>query len=104
MEDRLNFGVSIVTLNRPEILDATLEALSANGVVVNVFVDNGSSAQALAVIDEYRIAHPDSIVIRNASNVGLSRAVNQGVAELYRLGFQVLIHLDDDALVGGKAL
>lgn len=88
----MKVGISIVALNRPETLKDTTAALlkSAPDIPV-VIIDNGSDIPV--------IAESGWQAIRNTKNLGLSRAVNQGLAALYAEGCDLLIHLDDDALV-----
>jgi glycosyltransferase involved in cell wall biosynthesis len=94
----MKVGVSIVALNRPETLKQTLEALEKTlpPDITVVIVDNGSSIPATTAENTW-------CILRNATNLGLSRAVNQGLAELYRQGCDLLIHLDDDALIKSPA-
>lgn len=96
----MKVGVSVIARNRPDTLKATVAALvttlAADTPVV--VVDNGSDPVwtredvGIPLVENWH-------VIRNAENLGLSRAVNQGLAALYELGCDVLIHLDDDAVV-----
>ena len=96
----MKVGVSVVARNRPETLKATVGALvnTLAADVPVVIVDNGSDP--VWTREEVGIPLAENWhVIRNAENLGLSRAVNQGLAALYELDCDVLIHLDDDALV-----
>lgn len=101
----MRIAVHVTAMNRPATLRATLRAavdMSARGGLETALtvVDNGSrDEEALAFLgDLERVAGVR--VIRNSENLGLSRAVNQGLAAGAADGADVLVHLDDDALVG----
>lgn len=96
----MKLGVSVVSRNRPDTLRQTVAALVGTlpADTPVVIVDNGSDPVWLR--DEVGIPQLENWhVIRNTENLGLSRAVNQGLSALYDMGCEVLVHLDDDALV-----
>ena len=95
-------GVSVVALDRPATLVTTLDTLRTTlpeGTPL-VVVDNGSTdARTLAQLTA--VERRGGTVIRNGANRGLSVAVNQGLAHLRNQGCDVLVHLDDDAVIDG---
>lgn len=94
----MNVSICLVSMNRPATLAATLAALLERSVMKPeiVIVDNGSTdEETLDVLNQAEIRY-QARVIRNATNLGLSVAVNQG---LERATGDILIHLDDDAVV-----
>lgn len=89
-------SISVLAMNRPEILKQTIEAIKnyAQEPYEIIVVDNGST-------DQSTIDYLDSIssfakVIRNDVNKGLSIGTNQGFDAS---SFDCLIHLDDDCLI-----
>jgi GT2 family glycosyltransferase len=83
--------VGIVSWNTADLLDRCLAALPAalDGLDAEiVVVDNDSADASAAVADEHDVS-----VIRNASNVGYARAMNQALAET---DAPVLIALNPD--------
>lgn len=89
----MRIGIAIVSMNRPETLRQTLAyAYEVDDSLV--IVDNGSTDPAT-----HEILDGCSHVLRNATNVGLSAAVNQGLAIRSMPGIDILVHLDDDALL-----
>jgi len=93
-------GISIVSMNRPQILRQTISRLTCNPQIPQdriVIVDNGSTdPETLALLETQ--AREGWHIVRNATNLGLSRAVNQGLAE-FAADSDLLLHMDDDALV-----
>ena len=102
----MKLGIALVTMDRPGILRQTLSAIARATAAVSmpiVIVDNGSTdPDTLEILNEEATTQRIQ-VIRNASNLGLSRAVNQGLAALDALGVDILIHFDDDALIIDEA-
>lgn len=96
----LRLGVSLVTMNKPAILRRTLEALepTLRTGTICMIVDNGSTDSETLQLLESQSQHTGWIVVRNPSNVGLSKAVNQGLAALAEY-VDVLVHMDDDAVL-----
>lgn len=106
----MRVGISIVSMNRPQILRQTISRLTCNPRIPQgriVIVDNGSTdPETLRLLETQE--REGWHIIRNASNLGLSKAVNQGLGrtalargEHLGLSFDsdVLLHLDDDALM-----
>lgn len=90
-------SICLVTRDRPDILRQTLAALRqyVTQPAEFVVVDNGSTDPAtLTLLTECEQAGWK--VIRNAQNLGLSKATNQGLAAATS---PYLIHLDDDCLL-----
>lgn len=92
----MKIGVSVVAYNRSKVLARTLGALREmfHDVLRVVIVDNGSS-------EDLSVAVRGFPVLRNADNQGLARATNRGLAHLRLMGCDVLVHMDDDAIICG---
>lgn len=89
-------SIAVVTMNKPRVLQQTLQALLENtfGTHEIIIVDNGSTDQEQLKVLEW--AESFAKVVRNASNLGLSTATNQGL----ELGqYETLVHMDDDCVV-----
>ncbi len=98
----LTLGISLVSMNRPRTLKMTLERLDLLGAVdvPPVIVDNGSTDEGtLALLDLRERAGWD--IHRLGTNMGLSRAVNTGLRSLNARLPDLLVHMDDDALIQG---
>lgn len=98
----LRLGVAIVSMNRPQVLRSTISRLTGHPRLqqdLMVIVDNGSTnPETLGLLETQ--ASEGWQIIRNATNQGLSRAVNQGLAILAaNPNVQLFLHLDDDALL-----
>lgn len=95
----LKVGISVVSLSRQGTLRRTLEVLekTAAGCPV-VIVDNGSDEPTLNMISKFQ-TRLGWFSIRNGRNLGLSAAVNQGLAWLFEQECDLLVHLDDDAVI-----
>jgi GT2 family glycosyltransferase len=95
----LKVGMSIVSMNRPQILRQTISRLTCNPRIQQdriVLVDNGSTdPETLALLETQE--REGWHIVRNPTNLGLSRAVNQGLAHLAP-DSDALLHMDDDAL------
>lgn len=96
----LSVGISIVSMNKPQILRQTISRLTTNPRIQHdriAIVDNGSTdPETLEILTTLAL---DGVhIVRNATNLGLSRAVNQGLAE-FAADSDILLHMDDDALV-----
>lgn len=93
----MSTSLCLVTMNRPKILKQTVVAIQAHAQdpYELIIVDNGSTdleqLQYLVELEATGIR-----VIRNETNLGLSVATNQGLSAAQ---YDVLIHLDDDALI-----
>jgi GT2 family glycosyltransferase len=76
----VDVSVVIVTYNSRDDMDACLASIHAHTRGVSyetIVVDNASSDGSAEFVRE---AHPETRVIENATNIGLSGAVNKGVA------------------------
>jgi glycosyltransferase involved in cell wall biosynthesis len=89
-------SISVLSMNRPEILRQTIEAIKTYAVEPYeiIIVDNGST-------DPATISYLNSIesfanIISNKKNAGLSVGTNQGFEAS---NYDCLIHLDDDCLI-----
>ena len=84
-------GVVIVNYNSGEFLGYCLDSLNRSLVPLNiVVVDNASVDESLDGL-ESRIADPHQLkIIKNRENLGFSRAVNIGVAEIGNRYFCIL--------------
>ncbi len=85
---------------------AALHAMLGDGVVYPnlevVLVDNGSSAEVLAVLRERAAADPRITLIENGENLGFARGNNAGIAAA--TGEYVLLLNNDTFLAPGAAL
>lgn len=74
----MSISVVLVTCNSAALISATLQAVQALPHVAEcIVVDNDSHDDTCDIIDT---EFPDVQLIRNTSNMGFARAVNQGVA------------------------
>jgi GT2 family glycosyltransferase len=68
--------------NGVRLLDACLESIVKNSDSLGlelIIVDNGSHDDSLAVAEKFRQAFGSFLVIRNDKNIGVTRALNQGI-------------------------
>jgi GT2 family glycosyltransferase len=101
MDARADVSVVIVTRNNRRYLEPCLDSLLQARMQYRcdiVVVDNGSIDGTQELL---RRQHPEIALIDNGSNVGLSRASNQGITASH--GRYVLL-LNDDTLVNGPSL
>lgn len=92
---RANICALVVTHNPDEALHELVRAIEpqVGGLVV---VDNGSSEASLQGITP--LQNENLELIRNARNLGVAAALNQGVADAHARGFEWVLSLDQDAL------
>jgi rhamnosyltransferase len=62
-----------------------------------IVVDNGSNAQALAVLEAWRAGKPNVELLVLGRNTGLAAALNRGLAKAEELGFELAITFDQDS-------
>jgi len=85
----------IVTYHPDEGLVERFEAI-ARQVASVIVVDNGSTAQAVAMLRSLT-AGENHRLVSNADNLGVAKALNQGVALATSLGFKWGLTLDQDS-------
>lgn len=86
----------VTTFNATESILANLRRIAGQVRVVIVVDDTGDVARA-ATVDYSEIKN--LVLIRNERNLGISAALNRGVAQAAALGCEWVITLDDDTLV-----
>lgn len=85
----------IVSCNAgPQINDCVNSVMAQVGA--SVIVDNGSGASSLAALHELE-ARPGVRVIYNHENLGIGRALNQGVEYALQQGYDWVLTLDHDS-------
>jgi GT2 family glycosyltransferase len=95
--------IGIVSWNTRVLLDDCLRALPAatDGLDVDVVVVDNDSSDGSSDVAE---AHPGVMVIRNASNVGYARAMNQALAAPGSAAPEVLVALNPDTVPPPRSL
>lgn len=88
-------GAVVVTYHPDSDLAERMRSLSAQVAHV-VVVDNGSTDATLAPLAVLADDHPLSL-LRNATNLGIAAALNQGVSALRRRGATWALLLDQDS-------
>ncbi|MCM8761339.1 MAG: glycosyltransferase family 2 protein [Candidatus Omnitrophica bacterium] len=58
-----------------------------------ILIDNASGPLTMKFLEEYKITHPDSLLVRNDENLGWVKAVNQGI-ELSRAPYICVMNND----------
>ena len=97
----VDLSVVVVCMNNRAYLVQCMESLHSANLRSRfevVVVDNGSTDGTQGVLAE---RFPGVAVVQNSSNVGLSRATNQGIA---RARARYVLLLNDDTLVNGPSL
>ena len=95
-------SVIIVNYNAGDLLTASVSAVLASSVAVEVIVsDNGSADGSLAALASHRGADPRLTLLRNGSNLGFARANNRAIP-LTRA--ELILFLNPDCLVGPQTL
>jgi N-acetylglucosaminyl-diphospho-decaprenol L-rhamnosyltransferase len=101
-EDRsVDMSIVLVCWNNKAYLDPCLKSLYDGGLRSSfdvVVVDNGSTDGSQQMLAE---KYPDVVLIQNESNVGLSRASNQGIRAT---NGRFILLLNNDTIVNGPAL
>lgn len=92
-------GVVTVTYNSSSVLEDFLASLwKQEGVDIRLYaVDNNSSDESVARLDEDSIAHATT-VIRNATNTGVSVGNNQGIVAALADGCDWVLLLNNDTI------
>ncbi len=90
-----NIFVVIVTYNPTSNIINLINALPVN--VQKFIVDNNSQGQSHRFIDELSI-NENVIIIKNETNVGIAKALNQGLEAGAKLSFKWAITFDQDSL------
>ena len=90
-----NVVAVIVTLRPASNVIQHVQTLAGHVMRV-VVVDNGSGSSATSILDSIA-ALPSVEVIRNPTNLGIARALNQGGAAAMDIGADWLLTLDQDA-------
>lgn len=85
----------VVTYNATSrLLNCVTSVIDQAGEVV--IVDNGSDTETLVVIHELE-SHPRVKVLYNRGNLGIARALNQGVEYALQRGYRWILTLDHDS-------
>lgn len=94
-------GVGIVTYN-PDInrLKSNIDSISIQCKMV-IIVDNGSSniAEIISLADSENVH-----ILRNESNLGISKALNQVMTYMEEMGIDWVLTLDQDSVAEGSML
>ena len=89
--------VILVTYNAPSNLTGSLELLSKNFDRI-ILVDNGSDIETISVIEHHVQSMKDKLLfIPNRKNMGVAKALNQGLSLADQLGYQFALTLDQDS-------
>lgn len=91
-----DIGVVVVTYQPRGDVEARLQKMSSQGGAL-VIIDNGSRAADRVLLEPASLAHGWEL-IKNADNLGLGAALNQGVRRLAGLGFRWALLFDQDSL------
>jgi len=67
-----------------------------------VMVDNGSDKETIAVLKKINKENSKVELIKNSVNLGLAKALNQGVLWAKKLGYSWVLTLDQDTIVGNN--
>jgi rhamnosyltransferase len=88
----------IVSFNPDDTIVESVARLGrqVDGIVV---VDNGSAAPGRGLLEACARVAPVVAIIWNPENLGIARALNQGVAAARQSGAQWVLTLDDDSLI-----
>jgi len=100
--------IAVFTLvkDRLEYTQRSFESLRRNASYpfFHIIVDNGSTDGTAEWLKEYEEQYPDTFVITNEENVGISKGSNQALNEIERWGslgrkFDIIIKMDNDCLL-----
>lgn len=86
----------ILTWNSQEEINKSLPAI-ASQVSEVVIVDNGSSPDQLAIVENAAKKFKNAFLIRNQKNEGIGKALNRGAEYALKKGYKWIITLDDAA-------
>ncbi len=102
MSDSSRVGVVIVNFNSGSYLERCLQSLFTSDEKLSiVVVDNLSSDQSLRRVSDIDPGHHSLKIIKNEDNLGFSRAVNIGVADV---DCELVMVLNPDCQVHGHSL
>lgn len=87
-----------VNWNQPRLTQECVRSLAAGARVPRwlIVVDNGSRADPTSLV---RAVHAETIVVRNARNLGFAAAANIGIEQAVRLGAEAVLIVNNDAVV-----
>lgn len=93
--------VVMVTYNKVPDLSKILKAITKNEIDALFICDNSNRKDVLNGIEsQLSVARPGSVrLIRNGTNVGISKALNTAFRIALREGFYYIHLLDDDAII-----
>lgn len=89
----MRFSIIIPNWNGRKLLEKNLPAVLTTGVDEIIVVDNGSTDDSLQLIISFK--SPKIKVIKNKTNLGFARAVNQGVKEAKN---EIVVLLNNDVV------
>ena len=94
----MRVGVVTVNWNQPRLTQLCVESLVAGSQVPDwvIVVDNGSAQDPTTLV---RLAHPQTVVLRNPGNLGFAAAANQGAERAMTLGADAVLIVNNDAVV-----
>ena len=106
---RIETAVVVPTYNEEKLLPQTLAGLYDQNYVPNfaaIIVDNGSTDNSRAVVEEFQKNHADfNLVITEETEKGTGHAVNHGFNfAINKLGAKVVARTDADTVVGSTWL
>ncbi|MBI5135080.1 glycosyltransferase [Candidatus Uhrbacteria bacterium] len=97
----MTYTLNIVTHNSDTFLDEVLKHcwLQRHRPQSVIVIDNASRDETLSILGAHQQKHPELTVLRNHSNVGFSKAHNQGIALSMRKGVDAVFLLNPDVLL-----
>ncbi|MGN8119650.1 glycosyltransferase [Labrys sp. 22185] len=95
----------VVSYNRAYLLKFSLEAIQHQTIHCDILVvDNASTDNSLAVIEEAKMINPKVRSLILPRNIGGAGGFHAGIKEAYNLGYDLFWLLDDDAIASSTAL
>lgn len=91
-----NIASVIITYNPEGDFNNRLDLITSQ-VAHTIIVDNSNSAVAYNILEQSESLNVE--VIRNTSNLGIAKALNQGVQRAIELGFSWVLTFDQDTVV-----
>jgi len=94
---------AVVVTHHPDAGLASRLPAIARQVAATVIVDNASSGEETALLRRLA-ADPSVTLLQNAANLGVARALNDGIRHAASRGFGWVLLFDQDSVVGGDLL
>ena len=88
----------VVSFNPTELIRENLDALTKQVAQV-VVLDNGSNAEAVAILKDAEATHENLRVIYNEENKGIAARLNEGVALAKEMQKPLLLTMDQDTVL-----